>query len=48
MQDPQKRFGRAVAAAIDPYDINETIFKNMYGDPFWNNLEHNPELAWNS
>ena len=45
MQDPQKRFGRAVAAAIDPYDINETVFYNMYGDPFWNNLEHNPELA---
>lgn len=45
VQDPEKRFGKALAAAINADDINETVFFGQFGEPFWNNTVYDPNLA---
>lgn len=43
--DPERRFGQAIAAAIDPVEINQSVFFGLFGEPFLNNKDHNPDLA---
>lgn len=43
--DPEHKFGRAIAAAIDAVDNNESVFFGMFGEPFLNTKVHDPELA---
>jgi len=45
VSDPQHRFGQAVAAAMDPVDINKSVYFGLYGKPFFNNTNHDPALA---
>lgn len=45
VSDPDNRFVRAVAAAMDPTSINQAVYFGLYGDPFLNNTELNLELA---
>lgn len=39
MSDPEHRFGQAVAAAMDPNEVNQAVFYGKYGEPFMNNTE---------
>ena len=34
--DPERRFGQAIAAAMDPNEVNKTIFFGKFGQPFMN------------
>lgn len=43
--DPERRFGRAVALALDPQDINDSVFYGMFGEPFGTTKEHDPDQA---
>lgn len=43
--DPDRRFGRAIASAIDPEDINDSVFFGLFGEPFLNSGNHDPALA---
>ena len=43
--DPDHRFGRAIAAAINSQDINDAVFFGSFGPPFFNTKTHDPALA---
>lgn len=45
ISDPENRFGFALAAAMDPAAVNQAIYFGLYGDPFLNNTDHQPDLA---
>ena len=46
MQDPEKRFGRAVALAIDKEDVNDSLYFGMYGmDDLITGSEYDPGEA---
>lgn len=45
INDSDRRFGKAIAAAMNPDDINNTVFFGLFGEPFLNNKEYNPDLA---
>ena len=45
MSDPDNRFVRAVAAAMDPNSVNEAVYFGLYGEPFLNNTDLDLELA---
>lgn len=36
--DPDNRFGKAIAAAMDPDEVNKSVFFGKFGAPFMNNL----------
>ena len=36
--DPDNRFGQAIAAAMDPNEVNQSVFFGKFGEPFMNNL----------
>ncbi len=36
--DPDNRFGKAIAAAMDPDEVNKSVFFGKFGKPFMNNL----------
>jgi peptide/nickel transport system substrate-binding protein len=43
--DPDQRFGRAIAAALNPDEINESVYFGLHGKPMLNNKSHDPALA---
>ena len=43
--DPQHRFARALSAAMNPENIDQTVYFGLYGKPFFNDLGPNPTLA---
>ncbi|MCA9916558.1 MAG: hypothetical protein KC445_01340 [Anaerolineales bacterium] len=43
--DPEQRFGKAIAAAMDPVEINDTVFFGRYGEPYGNNTGHDLDKA---
>lgn len=43
--DPEHRFGAAVAAAMDPADVNTSVFFDLFGAPFLNNTGRDLEQA---
>lgn len=43
--DPDNRFGRAIAAAMDPDEVNDTVFFGMFGEPFMNNTHSDLDEA---
>jgi len=43
--DPERRFGRALAAAMDSDGVNKSVFFGQYGPPMLNNTVHDPALA---
>lgn len=43
--DPNRRFGQAIAAAIDPVEINKTVYFGAFDEPILNNKDYDPELA---
>ncbi|MFI6231165.1 ABC transporter substrate-binding protein [Micromonospora echinospora] len=43
--DPDRRFGRALAAAMDSDGVNKSVFFGQYGPPMLNNTVHDPALA---
>jgi len=45
MRDPQKRFAKALALAMDSEDINENLYFGMYDMPTVTTAEYNPTKA---
>ena len=46
VQDPERRFGQAVALAIDKHDINESLYFGRYHmDDLVTSIDYDPELA---
>lgn len=45
MTDPERRFGHAIASAIDADDINQSVFFGLYGAPMLNSSVHDADLA---
>lgn len=45
MNDPERRLGRAIGFALDPQDINDSVFYGMFGEPFGTTKEYDPEQA---
>ena len=45
MTDPDQRFGKAMAAAINPDDINKSVYFELFGDPVMYDGAYNPENA---
>lgn len=45
ISDPQHRFAHAVALAMDPADVNKSVYFGLYGKPFFNTAVHNPTEA---
>jgi peptide/nickel transport system substrate-binding protein len=45
ISDPEHRFARAFAAAMDPEEINKAVYFGVYGEPFLNNTELDLDLA---
>lgn len=43
--DPDHRFGQAVAAAMDPNEVNKAVFFGKYSEPFMNNKDHDLDKA---
>lgn len=43
--DPDNRFGKAIAAAMDPDEVNKSVFFGKFGAPFMNNLGLDLDLA---
>ena len=43
--DPERRFGRAIGLAIDPTDINDSVFYGMFGEPFLTTKNYDPDEA---
>ena len=43
--DPEHRFGQAIAAAMDPNEINKAVFFGKYGEPFMNNTGYDLDQA---
>jgi len=43
--DPERRFGKAIGMAIDPQDINDSVFYGMFGEPFLTTKTYDPEQA---
>lgn len=43
--DPERRFGRAIGLAIDPQDINDSVFYGMFGEPFLTTKTFDPDEA---
>ena len=43
LTDPDKRFGQAIAAAMDPEEVNKSVFFGKFGKPFMNAT--GPDLA---
>lgn len=43
INDPDRRFGKAIAAAMDPEEVNKSIYFGKYGKPFMNAT--GPDLA---
>ena len=38
ISDPDNRFGKAIAAAMDPEEVNKSVFFGKFGKPFMNGL----------
>ena len=45
MSDPEHRFGRAVGYAIDPNDINDSVYFGLFGEPFLTTKTHDTDLS---
>lgn len=45
VSDPQHRFGRAVSLAMNPADVNKSVYFGLYGKPFFNTAVHDPAEA---
>lgn len=45
MADPEYKFSRAFAAAMDPAEVNKAVYFGVYGEPFLNNLERDVDTA---
>ncbi len=45
MTDPESRFGKAIAAAMDPNEVNKAVFFGKFGEPFMNAIGPDPDLA---
>lgn len=45
MSDPDARFGKAMAAAVNPGDINKSVYFELFGDPVMYDGMYNPENA---
>ncbi len=43
--DPERRFGKAIGFALDPQDINDSVFYGMFGEPFGTTKEYDPDQA---
>jgi peptide/nickel transport system substrate-binding protein len=43
--DPSHRFGRALAAAMDPVDVSQSVYFGLYGQSLLNNTGQNLGLA---
>jgi len=43
--DPENRFGKAIAAAMDPEEVNKAVFFGKFGKPFMNNLSLDLDTA---
>ena len=43
--DPDRRFVRAIAAAMDPADVSDSVYFGLYGKSLLNNTGRDPELA---
>lgn len=45
VSDPEHRFGKAIAAALDANAINKGVYFGLMGKPMLNTATHDPELA---
>jgi peptide/nickel transport system substrate-binding protein len=45
VSDPDKNFAKALAYAIDAEEINKQVYFGMFGKPFFNNTEYDPDTA---
>lgn len=45
MSDPEQRFGKAIAAAINPADINKSIYFDLFGKPVMYEGAYDPNKA---
>jgi peptide/nickel transport system substrate-binding protein len=45
LNDPEKRFGKAIAAAINPADVDKSIYFDLFGDPVMYKDAYNPDTA---
>ncbi len=45
VSDPEQRFGRAIAAAINTDDINKSVYFDLFGDPVLHANEYDPAIA---
>lgn len=45
MSDPEQRFGKAIAAAVNPQDINKSVYFDLFGKPVMYDGAYNPENA---
>lgn len=43
--DPERRFGKALVAAINPADINQSVYFGLFGEPVMYAGGYNPEQA---
>ncbi len=43
--DPEQRFGKAIAAAINPDDINKSVYFDLFGEPVMYADAYNPDQA---
>jgi peptide/nickel transport system substrate-binding protein len=45
VSDPEHRFGKAIAAAINPADINKSVYFELFGKPVLYDGAYNPDTA---
>jgi peptide/nickel transport system substrate-binding protein len=43
--DPEQRFGKAIAAAINPQDVDKSIYFDLFGEPVMHEGVYNPDQA---
>ncbi len=43
--DPERRFGKALAAAINPKDVNESVYFGLFGEPVMYEGTYDPDQA---